>query len=113
MSIDSIPSLSSNSFSKELVPNERTDMRCGTIVVDNKITDNIIDFGTICITPQPSIENVMLVEKLPHNLLSVSQLCDNGYDILFGLTNCVIFYRSNDSTLLIGNMTDHVYSFDS
>ena len=31
----------------------------------------------------PSINNVLLVDGLMHNLLSISQLSDNGYDIIF------------------------------
>jgi hypothetical protein len=30
-----------------------------------------------------SIENVFLVNGLKHNLLSISQLCDKGYKIIF------------------------------
>lgn len=28
-----------------------------------------------------SIDNVSLVDKLKHNLLSISQICDNGYEV--------------------------------
>ena len=30
-----------------------------------------------------SINNVWLVDRLRHNLLSISQFCDTGYDVMF------------------------------
>jgi len=39
----------------------------------------ILGVGKIGMNSSNSIENVLLVEGLKHNLLSVSQLCDKGY----------------------------------
>ncbi|RDX82434.1 hypothetical protein CR513_36783, partial [Mucuna pruriens] len=39
--------------------------------------------------PFPSIENVLYVKGLKHNLLSISQLCDNGYDVSFNKGECI------------------------
>ena len=43
----------------------------------------IIGSGIIGNGNLPSITNVLLVYGLMHNLLSISQLSDNGYDIIF------------------------------
>ena len=48
---------------------------------DNK-KGKIIGIGSIGISPNPSIENVLLVDGLKHNLL-ISQLCDKGNRVLF------------------------------
>src|SRR3954469_21759843 len=48
----------------------------------------IIGSGTIGNGNCPSINNVLLVEGLTHNLLSISQLNDNGYDIVFNQKSC-------------------------
>jgi hypothetical protein len=37
----------------------------------------------IAISPDHSISNVFLVDSLDYNLLSVSQLCNIGYNCLF------------------------------
>ena len=37
------------------------------------------------------IENVYLVKGLKHNLLSISQLCDKGYKIVFEQDKCYAF----------------------
>ena len=48
----------------------------------------IISSGTIDNGKLPSINNVLQVEGLMHNLLSISQLSDNGYDVIFNQTFC-------------------------
>ena len=52
-------------------------------------TDKIIGSGTIG-NSSISINNVWLVDELNHNLLSISQFCDNGYDVLFVKNNCTV-----------------------
>ena len=37
-----------------------------------------------------SIDNVLLVEGLKHNLLSISQLCDSGSNVSFSHEECII-----------------------
>jgi len=54
--------------------------------------------GKIGIPPYPPIDNVLFVEGLKHNLLSISQLCDIGYDVSFNKDVCII--QNNDGLLL-------------
>ncbi|KEH15233.1 hypothetical protein MTR_1684s0010 [Medicago truncatula] len=55
----------------------------------------IIGIGTIG-NSSICISNVWLVDGLIHNLVSISQFCDNGYDVMFDKTNCTIVNK-NDS----------------
>ena len=48
----------------------------GTVTFGGKDKGKIIGVGKIGKNPSNSIENVLLVEGLHHNLLSISQLCD-------------------------------------
>jgi len=36
------------------------------------------------------IEDVQYVEDLKHNLLSISQLCDSGYEVVFKPNICIV-----------------------
>ena len=45
----------------------------------------------------PSISDVLYVEGLMHNLLSISQLSDNGYDVIFNQKTCKAF-EQHDGT---------------
>ena len=61
---------------------------------DNK-KGKIIGIGSIGISPNPSIENVLLVDGLKH---SISQLCDKGNRVIF-----------DHKAIFIGNRHDNVY----
>jgi hypothetical protein len=52
--------------------------------------------GKIAISPDHSISNVFLVDSLYYNLLSVSQLCNMGYNYLFTDVGVTVFRRSDD-----------------
>jgi len=61
--------------------------------VDNQ-SGKIIGTGTIG-NSSISINNVWYVDGLEHNLLSISQFCDNGYDVMFGKTNCTVINKGD------------------
>ncbi|XP_022950378.1 uncharacterized protein LOC111453493 [Cucurbita moschata] len=56
---------------------------------DNK-KGKIIGKGTIGNDSCTLIENVLLVDGLNHDLLSISQLCDKGFRVVFDKNNCII-----------------------
>jgi hypothetical protein len=58
--------------------------------------------GKIAISPDHSISNVFLVDSLDYNLLSVSQLCNIGYNCLFTDIGVTVFRRSDDSVAFKG-----------
>ena len=43
----------------------------------------MIGLGKVAITLEHSITNVLHVDSLSYNLLSISQLCEMGYNCLF------------------------------
>jgi hypothetical protein len=76
-----------------------------TSYVKNKDSQDLIIFGDgnqgkvkelgkIAITSEHSISNEFLVESLGYNLLSVSQLCNIGYNCLFTNIDVSVFRRS-------------------
>src|ERR1044072_7907454 len=46
--------------------------------------------GKICRAGSPHLDNVLLVEGLTANLISISQLCDQGLEVKFSLEECVV-----------------------
>ena len=62
----------------------------------------ILGFGKIAISTEHSISNVYLVETLTYNLLSVSQLCDMGYNCMFTNEDVTVFRRSDNSLAFKG-----------
>ena len=57
----------------------------------------ITGVGKVCIPPYPPIDNVFLVKGLKHNLLSISQLCDSGYNVTFNKDMCIVQNKDNSS----------------
>jgi len=55
---------------------------------------------------------VVYVKGLKHNLLSISQLCDKGYQIIFKPNTCETNFPNSQGVLLIGKRINNVYLFD-
>ncbi|RDX97788.1 hypothetical protein CR513_19408, partial [Mucuna pruriens] len=54
--------------------------------------------------PFPSIDNVLFVEDLKHNLLNISQLCDCGYGVSFNKEECIT--QNNLHKINLTNLTN-------
>jgi len=50
----------------------------------------IIGIKTISKKPFPILENILLVDGLKANLISISQLCAKGMNIIFRPSKCII-----------------------
>ena len=58
------------------------------------------------------IEKVALVDGIKHNLLSISQLCDNGNKVHFSQESYFIANKESGDILLTGNRKGNVYIAD-
>ncbi|KAL5540271.1 hypothetical protein UlMin_046312 [Ulmus minor] len=70
------------------------DFGTGTIVYGNGEISNILGVGQVDITGLPSMDKVCYIDKLTVNLISIGQLCDSGFKVLFDEYYCNI-YDSN------------------
>jgi hypothetical protein len=68
--------------------------------------------GKIAISSEHTISNVFLVESLGYNLLSVSQLCNMGYNCLFTNVDVYVFRRCDGSLAFKGVLDDKLYLVD-
>lgn len=59
-----------------------------------------------------TIENVLLVKELKHNLLSIIQLCDKGYHVIFYSFSCIIEHKTSNDLVLKGSRIDNIYMLD-
>ena len=67
------------------------DLGMGTIVYGNGEVSNILGVGQVDITSLPSLDKVCYVDKMTVNLISISQLCDSVYKVLFDEYYCNIY----------------------
>ena len=55
----------------------------GTVIFGDNNKGKVIGINMVGNISKSLIENILLVRGLKHNLLSISQLCDKGYKIIF------------------------------
>jgi hypothetical protein len=65
--------------------------RYGSVSFGNDDSTKIIGKGTVRIgNKNTKAENVLLVEDMKHNILSVSKMCDQGHKVTFDSQKCKI-----------------------
>ena len=69
--------------------------------------------GKIAISNDLSISNVLLVESLNFNLLSVAQLCDLGFKCIFGVDDVEIISVDGSNLIFKGFRYENLYLVDS
>jgi hypothetical protein len=76
---------------------EKNECESDCITFSGNSQGQVLGFGKISITTEHSISNVFLVESLDYNLLSISHLCERGYNCLFSNKGVTVFRRSDGS----------------
>jgi hypothetical protein len=79
------------------------------IIFGDRNQGKVKGLGKIAITSEHSISNVFLVESLGYNLLSMSQLCNMGYNCLFTNIDVSVFRRSDGSLAFKGVLDEKLY----
>jgi len=55
------------------------------------------------------IKDMLLFEGLKHNLLSISQLCDEGLKVIFESDYCIIHHKDSKEVALKGTRHNNIY----
>jgi hypothetical protein len=76
---------------------EKNDCESDCITFSDNNQGQVLRVGKIAITTEYSISKVLLIESFDYNLLSVSQLCEIGYNCLFTDKGLNVFKRSDGS----------------
>jgi hypothetical protein len=86
----------------------------GTITFGNDQSARIVGRGTVCLNNKKiMVENVLLVEEMEHNLLSVSQTCDKGLSMIFDSKGCQIRdIKSNKLVVIATRTSSNIYILD-
>ena len=66
--------------------------------------------GSIFLKEKVKVGNIMYVDDLKHNVLSVSQMCDQGNELVFRSNGCVVCEIDIGETMIKGTRTpDNLY----
>ena len=84
----------------------------GFVTFGDNSKGKILGIGDIGNIYSPCIKNVLLVDNLKHNLLSISQLCDIGFRVVFESSKCSIENVSTNEVIFLGVRKDNVYVID-
>ena len=83
--------------------------KCGTVTFGDGGKADIVGKGEIDIPGLPVLREVLFVDGLKANLLSISQMCDNGAEVRFSKEKCIV--SDNDGNCMMQGMrtSDNCY----
>ena len=84
----------------------------GSVTYGDNTKGKVIGIGTIGNHSSTCIQNMFLVDGLKHNLLSRSQLCDNGYKVFFDTNTCLVSKSLDDKIVIKGKRSSNIYIID-
>jgi len=84
----------------------------GLVTFGNNDKGKIRGKGTIGKLNSSKIENVQYVEGLKHNLLSISQLCDSGFEVVFKPNICEIRQTYSNKLFFTRSRKNNLYVLD-
>ena len=83
-----------------------------SIIFGDNDKGKVKGLGKITISNDMSISNVLLVESLNFNLLSMAQLCDLGFKCIFGVDDVEIISVDGSNLIFKGFRYENLYLVD-
>ena len=84
----------------------------GKVIFCGKEKGKIIGQGKVSEDPSCSVDDVLLVEGLNYNLLSISQLCDKSLRVIFEFNKYKVVDIQKNKVKLEGQRINDVYVID-
>ena len=81
----------------------------GNVTFGDDAKGKIIGIGNISSKYSNIIENVLLIENLKFNLISISQICDKNLGVNFRKNACYIVDPTNDNVICTGSRNKNIY----
>ncbi|KAI5347400.1 hypothetical protein L3X38_015279 [Prunus dulcis] len=86
----------------------------GTVTFGGGHKPQVVGKGTVCIPGLPELKNVRFIKGLTSNLISMSQLCDDGVvEVRFSKYGCKIIGKGGNEIVRVARSKDNCYSIDS
>ncbi|KAI3462099.1 hypothetical protein Pfo_018762 [Paulownia fortunei] len=77
----------------------------GRVTFEDGVSGQIVSKGTLDVKGLPRLKNVLLIEGLKTNLISIGQLCDQNLLVHFTKDLCQVFYDTN-CCVMTGKMSE-------
>ena len=98
--------------SKDMVTELRPNPSNVQVTYGDGATSKVLGLGKVIITPDLSIVDVMLVETLSYNLLSVCQLAIMGFATLFEIDIVTLLWRKSLTVAFVGHVENVLFVVD-
>ena len=99
---------------KDILISLHTHAEGGHVSFGNKNKGEVIGKGEVLLNRSIKVSNVNLVKDLGYNLLSVSQMCDQGNNIVtFDSDECLVINKKTNKVILRGRRCNNVYVVDT
>ena len=89
-----------------------TESEGGQVIFRGNTKGKIIRSSKVGKSSSSCIDDVILVDGLAYNLLSISQLCDKGYRVNFNSQACTIYESNSKLIKFIGKRVNNMYMVD-
>ena len=88
--------------------------KVGTVTFGNDNSSKAVGKGTVNLgSKNATVKDVLLIENMRHNLLNVSQMCDQGHVITFTSKDCKIIREDLGKLVAIASRTpNNIYILD-
>jgi hypothetical protein len=101
------------SRSKESVKELRTSpSSAGYVTYGDSSRSKVLGLGKVVISQNVTVEDIMLVETLSYNLLSVAQLADMGFATFFDVGIVVLLWSKSLKIAFVGHVENGLYVID-
>ncbi|XP_073030765.1 uncharacterized protein [Primulina eburnea] len=85
------------------------EQNCGSVTYGGGAKEKIVGKGTLNVEGLPKLHNVLHVEGLNLNLISISQLCDDNFLVKFNRHTCEVFDETNMCIMTGTRSSDNFY----
>ena len=83
-----------------------------SIVYGDNSRGKVLGFGNVAVKKDSALLNILLVESLGYNFLSIHHLTSIGYNSYFTLNNVMVFRSDNLKLVFVGHVEDGLYVAD-
>ena len=94
---------------EEQLFNNVTKQDLGSVTFDDNSKARAVGIGSVGFTGTTQVEQVLLINGLKYNLLSISQLCDKRNIIIFKKGQCIIKTLELEETRFITQRHKNMY----
>ena len=77
----------------------------GSVTFSDNSKARVVGIGSVGFAGTTQVKQVLLIDGLKHNLLSISQLCDDGNIVTFEHVKCIIKNPETMKTRFVVNTT--------